>query len=77
MDTDAVREALSLLDAFDGWLESNEPYSLYLDFVATGFEIPLHRESQEEIQAAMTSPGDFRNWLEEQSRRDDQLSEEY
>ena len=77
MDTELVRDALSLFNEFDNWLESNEPYSLCLEFASSGFDIPLHRERREEIQAAMTSPDNFRAWLEEQSRIVDYLSEQY
>lgn len=77
MDTDAVRDALSLIDEFDGWLQSNDPYSLYLDFAASGFDIPLHGESRKEIQTAMSGREDFRAWLEEQSMIEDYRSEQY
>jgi len=74
MDATFVDEALEIFDEFDAWLESNPPWSCYVQYVESGLEIPFYGKQLEEVRRAIAYPDDFDRWLEKELAYRDYLA---
>jgi hypothetical protein len=64
MDVSFVDEALRAFDEFDAWLRNNPPWSCYVEYAESGFEIPFYGKRLEEIKRAVEYPDDFSEWID-------------
>jgi len=67
MDASFVDAAVQTFDEFDVWLQNNLPWSCYVEYAESGFEIPFYGKGLEEIKRVVEHPDDFSEWLDEEA----------